>query len=111
MIVPRIHPNVINAINMTAGVMELNAIGIIEYFSITAAILGADSAVKAADVELIDVRLGTGIGGKSYIVLCGDTSAVEQAVESGSKDAGEQGVLIAKTVIASPMPELFENLL
>jgi microcompartment protein CcmL/EutN len=109
--IPRVHPQVIKAINFSTIPEEINAVGILEYFSITASILGADSAVKAADVNLIDIRLGTGIGGKSFVVLTGDTAAVTEAVETGAKTAGESGMLISRVVIPNPRKELFESLL
>ncbi|WP_319001666.1 BMC domain-containing protein [Clostridium estertheticum] len=34
--------------------------------------VAADAAAKAAQVKLIEIRLGMGIGGKSYITLTGD---------------------------------------
>lgn len=108
--IPRVHPQVIKAINFSVMPEELNAIGILEYFSITASILGADSAVKAADVNLMDIRLGTGIGGKSFIVLTGDTSAVTEAIEVAAKIAEDSGNLICKVVIPNPRKELFESL-
>ena len=66
-VIPRVHPQVIEAIGMSTVPERANAVGILEYFSVTASIQGADAAVKAADVTLIEVRLGTGIGGKSYV--------------------------------------------
>lgn len=108
--IPRVHPQVIKAINFSTVPEELNAVGILEYFSITASILGADSAVKAADVTLIDIRLGTGIGGKSFVVLTGDTSAVTEAIEIGAKITEESGMLISKVVIPNPRKELFDSL-
>jgi len=108
--IPRVHPQVIKAINFSTVPEELNAVGILEYFSITASILGADSAVKAADVTLIDIRLGTGIGGKSFVVLTGDTSAVTEAIEIGAKITEDSGMLISKVVIPNPRKELFDSL-
>lgn len=111
LVIPRVHPQVIRAINLAAMPERSGALGIMEFFSITGAILGADSAVKAADVDLVDVRLGTGIGGKSFVVLTGDTSAVAHAVESGAAEGADNGMLIAKTVIPNPAPGLFDSLL
>ena len=54
------HPQVIKAINMSVEPVDVNALGVMEYFTITAAVYGADAAVKAAEVDLMDVRLGTG---------------------------------------------------
>ena len=73
-VIPRVHPQVIKAINLAAEPGTPGAIGVMEFFSVTASVYAADAAVKAADVDLIDVRLGTGIGGKSFVVLTGEVS-------------------------------------
>jgi len=111
LVIPRIHPQVIHAVNLSAMPERAGAVGVMEYFSITGAILGADDAVKAAEVELVDVRLGTGIGGKSFVVLTGDTAAVSHAVVSGSAKAAADGMLIDTAVIPNPAPGLLESLL
>lgn len=86
-----------------------NAVGILEFFSVTASLYGADAAVKAADVTLLEVRLGTGIGGKSFVVLTGDVSAVPEGVEAGAASAGDSDLLVNRVVIPSPHLELFES--
>ncbi len=81
-----------------------------EFFSVSEALICGDAAVKAADVTLMDIRLGTGIGGKSYVLLTGDTSAVSQAVDAGAEKAQDQGMLLNRVVIPNPDPVLFESL-
>lgn len=110
LVIPRVHPQVIEAINMSTLPEHMNAVGIVEYFSVTASILGADAAAKAAEVTLLEVRLGTGIGGKSFVTLTGDVSAVEAGVEAASAPAQEAGMLVNSVVIPSPDVELFKNL-
>ena len=90
---------------------SLKALGILEFFSVTAAIMAADSAVKAANIELIEIRLGTGIGGKSFVTFTGDVGAVEASVDAGAQTAMETASLIEKVVIAHPDPELYRCLL
>ena len=109
-VIPRVHPQVIAAIGMSTMPEGANAVGILEYFSVTASIQGADAAVKAADVTLLEVRLGTGIGGKSYVIMTGDVSAVEEGVEAGAAEAEGTGMLVSRVVIPSPHMELFESL-
>ena len=109
-VIPSIHPQVLRAVNLGAVPDEINAVGVMEFFSITAAVYSADAAVKAADVELIDVRLGLGIGGKSFVVLTGEVAAVSEAVKCGVAAEGG-GLLVASVVIPNPAPELFESLL
>ena len=55
-VIPRVHPQVIAAINSAVEPVTTNALGVMEFFSVTAAVYAADAAVKAADVKLMDVR-------------------------------------------------------
>jgi len=89
----------------------MNAVGVMEFYSVTASVYGADAAVKAADVELVDVRLGTGIGGKSFVVLTGEVAAVREAVACGVSTPNAEGMVLSSVVIPSPHPELLETLL
>lgn len=111
LIIPRVHPQVIEAINLATMPETIKAVGVMEYFSVAAAVVGADAAVKAAGITLIEVRLGTGIGGKSFVTMTGDVSAVEAAVSAGIEEAVESGMLISKVVIPHPHKDLLETLL
>ena len=110
-VIPRVHPQVIKAINQSTELYEKGAIGVLEFYSITAAVYGADAAVKAANVTLLDVRLGIGIGGKSFVIMTGDVAAVKASVDAGSADGKENGLLVSSVVIPSPRPEIFDSLM
>lgn len=111
LVLPSIHPQLLGAINRVTSIERINAIGVMEFFSIATSIVAGDIAAKTAMVDLIEIRLGFAIGGKSYVTLCGDVSAVREAVEAGSMIGKENGLLINKVVIPSPRKELFEKLL
>ncbi|QCX34520.1 BMC domain-containing protein [Caloramator sp. E03] len=111
LIIPNIHEQLIPAINATSNIEELKALGVMEFFGIASAIVAADAAVKAADVNLIEVRLGIGIGGKAFVTLTGDVSSVKSAVDVGASTAARNGMLVNKVVIPSPRKELLESLL
>ncbi|MCF2557300.1 BMC domain-containing protein [Fournierella massiliensis] len=73
----------------------MRAVGIPEFFSVTASVYSADAAVKAADVDLVDLRLGTGIGGKFFVILTGEVAAVTEAVaDVATKAAGVEIVFV-----------------
>ena len=110
-VIPHIHPQVIRAINMTNMPEEMRAVGVMEFFSVTASVYAADAAVKAADVDLVDVRLGTGIGGKSFVILTGEVAAVCAAVECGIHTPAAAGMLVSSVVIPSPHRDLLNSLL
>jgi microcompartment protein CcmL/EutN len=110
-VIPRVHPQVIKAIGMANMPETTGAIGVMEFYSVTASVYAADAAVKAADVSLIDLRLGTGIGGKSFVTLTGDVAAVTESVRCGIATPNAEGMLVSSVVIPNPAPELFQSLL
>ena len=110
-VLPRIHPGVFPAITSTCTVAKTGALGIIEGFSAAAVIVAADTALKAAEVEAIELRIGSGLGGKAYFTLRGDVAAVQSAVEAGSKSVIEKGLLVNSEVIPSPAKSLWDTLL
>ena len=109
-IIPNIDSQVVHAVNLTAFPEHIAAVGVMEYYSVTASIYGADAAVKAAEVQLVEVRLGTGIGGKSFVILTGDVAAVREAVAAGISTPNAEGMVISSVVIPSPHKELVSSL-
>lgn len=108
--IPKVHPQVISAINMSAMPGKIAAIGVMEFFSVASSLAAADTAAKSAVVELIDIRLGTGIGGKSFVVLTGETASVASAIEAAVQGQQESGMLVNKVVISNPRKELIASL-
>ena len=109
-IIPNIHRDVIGALAGATGITERGALGIIETFSAASIVVASDAAVKAADVQLLDVRVALGLGGKGYALSPGDVAAVNAAVEAGSTAAAESGLLVSKVVIPSPAETVFEQI-
>ena len=109
-IIPNIHRDVIGALAGATGITERGALGIIETFSAASIVVASDAAVKAADVQLLDVRVALGLGGKGYALMTGDVAAANAAVEAGSTAAAESGLLVSKVVIPSPAETVFEQI-
>lgn len=108
LMIPNIHPQLIPAIGMTSEVEEYGALGVLEFYSISSAIVAADTAAKAANITLICVNIGYAIGGKGYVILTGDVGAVREAVATAAK---ETELLVASAVIPRPSATLFSHLL
>jgi microcompartment protein CcmL/EutN len=87
------------------------ALGVIETFSAASCVVAADAAVKAASVQLLEVRLAMGLGGKAVCLLRGDVAAVRAATDAGSALAGQAGLLVNTVVIPSLAPELLPYIL
>ncbi len=110
MIISHVHEQVPKAINACNEIGKVAAVGVMEAFSLCAAVVVADAAVKAADVDLIDVRLGRGLGGKAFITLTGEVAAVRAAISAGEKMPEAAGLLSESVVIPSPHPDIIQSL-
>ncbi len=110
-VIPRVHPQVIQAFTATTMPDEIAAVGMIETFSIVASVRAGDQAVKAARVDLLEIRLARALGGKAYVLFTGDVSAVRAALDAGSKAARENGLMLGQTLIPAPHPDLLTKLL
>jgi microcompartment protein CcmL/EutN len=110
-VIPNLHEAVFPAIAGASKVEELEALGIVESFSVASLIEGADAAVKAANVQLIEIRLAMALGGKAFVTLTGNVAAVESAVGAAAQVVGSKGMLVNKVVIPSPRPELLNEMI
>ncbi len=110
-VIPNVHEAIFPAISGITKVERLEALGIIESFSVASLIEGADAAVKAANVELLEVRLAMALGGKAFATLTGTVAAVNAAVEAGARVIARKGLLVNKVVIASPRRELLTEMI
>ena len=75
------------------------------------ALVAADLAVKAAPVDLIEIRLPFAMGGKAFTVFTGEVSAVRSAVNTAAEQLKDEGVIDSFEVIPSPHKDLIEKLL
>jgi len=105
LVIPNVHPQVLPAMAAVQPLPGLVAVGIIETFSVAGTVLAADAACKAADVTLIEIRLGTGLGGKAYVTLTGDQDSVEAALAAGVA-AVDSGLLLRSEIIPAPHADL-----
>lgn len=104
------HKALVPAIRGKGADVAPAAIGIIETLTICSLIVAADRAAKTGDVRLHEVRLAMGLGGKAFVVLSGETSNVEAAVEEGSAAAKERGTWLQSVVIPRPDPAMLAQL-
>lgn len=110
-VLSNVHPSVFPALTATTEIENVKAIGVVETFTLAASIVAADIAVKAAPVDLIEIRLPFAMGGKAFTVFTGEVSAVRSAVNTAAEQLKDEGVIDSFEVIPSPHKDLIEKLL
>jgi len=110
-LIPNVHESIFPAIAGITKVNALEALGIIESFSVASLIEGADAMAKSAQVQLVEVRLAMALGGKAFASVTGSVAAVTAAVEAGAAMIGRKGLLVNKVIIPQPRPELLNEMI
>jgi len=105
------HESLFPAFHGTTKMEEIHALGVFETFDAASAVLAADTAVKAAIVDLIEIRLAKGMCGKSFATLTGEISAVEAAIAHATTVTVEAGMFLDSCVIANPDKQLAKFIL
>lgn len=110
LVLPRVDDRVLSAC-FAPDVTDIgDAIGVFETMTMTATIEAADSMVKASDVRIIELRLGKGLAGKSYVLVTGTVQDVQSAIDTALEGVTDRGVLISSVVIPSVNRELIPHL-
>lgn len=82
----------------------MSAYGFIETKGYVASVEAADTMVKAANIEVVDIiKIGAGY---STVVIKGDVGAVKAALDSGVEAAKSVGELVSAHVIPRPNVDL-----
>lgn len=108
-VLSKIHPSVIKALNMSTNVTDVDTLGVLEYYNVTNAIIASDLALKSSNVEILTLRVGTGIGGKSFVAICGETSSVTSAVNTCINTIND-GMAVSHSIISRPRKEVVDSL-
>ncbi|MBN2007855.1 BMC domain-containing protein [candidate division KSB1 bacterium] len=83
---------------------DVKSIGILETNGFTPLITGADAALKAANVDLVEWRQ-VGSSMVSFVIE-GEVAAVRSAIEAARSAAQSAGEVMADMVIPRPVDEL-----
>lgn len=106
---PVVHPEVVESIAGLRRPEPIDALGVIETTCVASTILAADAGVKGAEVHLVEVRLGDGLGGKGIVLYSGLVADVQAAVEIGVRVLRRPEALVRQVVIPQLHPEMWAN--
>jgi microcompartment protein CcmL/EutN len=81
MILPDVHPRVVSAALGQEEKVYAESLGILETPTIAVNIAASDAAIKGAEVQILEMRLGDNYGGKGYTLFNGKVEDVQAAIE------------------------------
>lgn len=95
----------------TSNVKDIDAVGILETYSVATVFTLADVIVKTTDVSILEIRIAKGISGKAYVVFSGELAAVTASMEKAKKEILENALIMQTSVIPRPDPRLWEEII
>ena len=108
LLLPTPHDRLALALRANHTLPAIDALGIFEAHTLVGAVLGLDKALKVAEVAVVELRLGAGLGGKGYFLVSGDLYDVEAAMEGASALVGNDAVV---EIIARPHADFLKGAL
>lgn len=79
-VISRVSSEVLNALKNKTIKNTHPAIGIFEFYDISEGVKALDHVIKSVGINVLKLVLGLTLAGKSYFVVGGDTSSIEEAV-------------------------------
>jgi microcompartment protein CcmL/EutN len=111
MVLPHVHAAVVPALGNVCQPRTLDALGIVETFSVATMLAAADGACKTSPIAIMELRLAMALGGKAFLTFTGEVAAVYAATQNAAAIARAKGMLVDSTVIARPRPEIVRDLI
>ena len=111
LMLPRVDEKVMYALYSPTVTDISDTIGVFETMTMTATIEGADVMVKTSEVDIVELRLGKGLAGKSYVIVTGALHDVRSAMDAALELVKDRGVLISSIVIPKVNRELIKHLI
>lgn len=96
---PDVHDQVHDAILGTRQKCSEDAIGVFETETIAATIKSSDAGIKAAHVDIVEIRLADDLGGKAFTIFTGKIEEVEVAIKSAVENITRPDLMYHQTMV------------
>lgn len=110
LVIANIHPDVFPALTGTSDVFPINCLGVIETMSCLSSIMVADTAIKASNIKIVEIRIARGLGGKGFTLISGEVSSVKKAILAVQDKYSATGEILCATTIPNPEKELIKKI-
>jgi microcompartment protein CcmL/EutN len=98
---PQVHRQVIEALDGARTFAKYDSMVVLETSTIAAIVRATDAAAKGAMVEVAEMRLGSGLGGRGLAMLTGERTDVEAAAEIATQSLAGRSVTLCHSIISN----------
>jgi microcompartment protein CcmL/EutN len=98
---PQVHRRVIVALEGDRQFKKYESLVVLETSTVAAIIRATDAAAKGAMVEVAELRLGSGLGGRGLAILTGDRTDVEAAADIATQRLAGRNVTLCHSIVSN----------
>jgi len=109
-LLPDVHPRVVKALDGARSFAAYESLVVIETSTIAAILRATDAAVKGARVDLAELRLANGLGGRGVAILTGDLSDVQAAAEIAERCLAGRNVTLCHSIVSNVHEQIASRL-
>jgi microcompartment protein CcmL/EutN len=106
---PAIFPAIVG--NTLIESPRVDAVLVVESFSVASVIKAADLAVKAGNATLLRIHVAMAIGGKGYFVLTGNIDSLRACLEPALEFLKNEGTLVGTSLITMPHKDVLREMI
>jgi bacterial microcompartment shell protein len=107
---PQAHPQVVEALEGARAFTNYESMVVLETSTIAAIVRATDAAAKGAMVEVAELRIGSGLGGRGLAILTGALTDVEAAAEIATQSLAGRNVTLCHSIISNVHEQFAERL-
>jgi microcompartment protein CcmL/EutN len=98
---PHADQQVVESLDGARSFRGYESLVVLETSTVAAIVRSADAAVKGAQVELAELRLGNGLGGRGLAILTGERTDVEAAAEIAGRCLAGRDVTLCHSIVSN----------
>lgn len=107
---PQVHRQVVDALKGARSFAKYESLVVLETSTIAAIVRATDAAAKGALVEVAELRIGSGLGGRGFAILTGARTDVEAAADIATRSLAGRNVTLCHSIISNVHQQFAERL-
>jgi len=107
---PQVHPQVVEALEGARAFANYESMVVLETSTIAAIVRATDASAKGAMIQVAELRVGSGLGGRGFSILTGTRTDVEAAADVATKSLARRNVTLCHSIISNVHEQFAERL-
>jgi microcompartment protein CcmL/EutN len=109
-LLPDVHPQVVEALDGARSFGRYESLVVLETSTVAAIVRATDAAVKGAQVQLAELRLANGLGGRGVAILTGGLSDIQAAAEIAGQRLAGRNVTLCHSIVSNVHEQIASRL-